>query len=389
MANSTAQAKRTKPERPEGFPLFPHANGQWARKKHGKFYYYGPWDDPEAALKRLEDEEAGRSHDHLTLKELFDRFLTAKHSRVVSGELTLPTYRDYLTVLQHVASFFGKHRPADELTADDFRQLRDSFARSHGPVRLQKDIVVTRMPFRWAYESGLLEHSVRFGPDFKPPSRRARLKATRAYGRKDFSAKEIKAILAAASQPLRAMILLGINAGLGQSDIANLQRRHVDLQAGWLEYPRPKTEIERRCPLWPETVAALQESLQTRPKPKGDADADCVFLTSHGRRYLRMTEKSRTDTITPSFRRLLNSLGIKDRRNFYSLRHTFETQAGESRDQVAVDLIMGHADHSMAANYRHRISDDRLRDVVAVVRTWLWPDTRKPATPPEGDDQNM
>ena len=33
---------------------------------------------------------------------------------------------------------------------------------------------------------------------------------------------------------------------------------------------------------------------------------------------------------------------------FYAFRHTFETIGGESRDQVAVNHIMGHADVSMA-----------------------------------------
>jgi hypothetical protein len=44
-------------------------------------------------------------------------------------------------------------------------------------------------------------------------------------------------------------------------------------------------------------------------------------------------------------------------------RHTFETIGGESRDQVAVNHIMGHADNSMAGVYRERIQR-RLRAVV-------------------------
>ena len=308
----------------------------------------------------------------LTLKELFDRFLTAKLARVKTGELNLRTYQDYVFVLQTVADVFGKNRLAVDLTAEDFRHLRDTFARTHGPVRLMKDITVTRMPFKWAYESGLLEHPVRFGPDFKAPSRRVRLKSMREKGRKDFSAEELRRIIETAKQPLRAMILLGINAGLGQSDIANLRESHIDWETGWLNYPRPKTEVMRRCPLWTETAEALREALALRPEPKDEDDAGIVFLTTQRRRFVRITGKSRTDTITPTFRRLLNSLGIDGRRNFYSLRHTFETVAGESRDQVAVDLVMGHSDNSMAANYRHRISDDRLRDVTETVRRWLW-----------------
>jgi hypothetical protein len=56
------------------------------------------------------------------------------------------------------------------------------------------------------------------------------------------------------------------------------------------------------------------------------------------------------------------------------LRHTFETIGGESRDQPAVDHIMGHAPQAndMSAVYREKISDERLRAVVQRVHTWLF-----------------
>ncbi len=37
--------------------------------------------------------------------------------------------------------------------------------------------------------------------------------------------------------------------------------------------------------------------------------------------------------------------------SFYALRHTFETVAGETKDQVAVDAIMGHVNGTMATHY--------------------------------------
>jgi integrase len=69
---------------------------------------------------------------------------------------------------------------------------------------------------------------------------------------------------------------------------------------------------------------------------------------------------------------LLRKLGINGRRNFYMLRHTFRTMADESKDQLAVDFIMGHEVPHMSAVYRETISDERLRAVTEHIRKWLF-----------------
>ncbi len=48
---------------------------------------------------------------------------------------------------------------------------------------------------------------------------------------------------------------------------------------------------------------------------------------------------------------------------FYSLRRTFETQAGDTLDQPAVDVVMGHtpAQNDMSGGLSPgRVNDDRL-----------------------------
>jgi integrase len=87
------------------------------------------------------------------------------------------------------------------------------------------------------------------------------------------------------------------------------------------------------------------------------------------------SEKGHTkDLVGNRFTNLLKSKKVyRSRLGFYTLRHVFETMAGDAKDQIAVDLIMGHVDGSMAGHYRERIEDTRLRAVVDHVRKWLWP----------------
>ena len=140
--------------------------------------------------------------------------------------------------------------------------------------------------------------------------------------------------------------------------------------------------MERRCPLWDETIDSLRQSLEHRPKHVRDVDSDIVFLTRKGNLWVRSVHREKNDggktlvtfdRVANEFDKILRSLSLKRRGlNFYALRHTFETIGGESRDQVAVDAIMGHVDPSMGALYREQISDDRLQAVVDHVHEWLW-----------------
>src|SRR5262249_44132863 len=162
----------------------------------------------------------------------------------------------------------------------------------------------------------------------------------------------------AAAPALKAMILLGINAGIGNSDVGNLPLSAIDLANGWLDFPRPKTGIARRCPLWPETVAAIKEALATRPKPKHAADAELVFVTKYGKSWAKDIADS---PVTKETRKLLDALGINGHRNFYCLRHSFRTVADEAKDQPAADFMMCHEVPHMSSHYREAIADVRLK----------------------------
>lgn len=383
MAHSTRGNRPHKPKKPRpDFPLFPHATGRWAKKVRGKLHYFGKVaDDPrgEAALNKWLDEKdallAGRtpraSKDTLTMGDAVSRFIEVKESQRDSGDIRQTTFDDYYAVGERLLLAFGKSRLVDDLASDDFEGLRKQLAKKLGPHALSREIQAVRTLFKYLYDAGVIDRPVRFGPAFKRPAKRIMRAHRQASGPKMLEAKEIRTLYYSAEQPLRAMILLAVNCGFGNHDCGTLQRSALDLQRGWVSHPRPKTAIERRCPLWADTVAAIEEAISSRPKPKDPADGKLVFLTKYGQPWAKDT----TDNpVTKEFRKLLNSTGIYRRGiGFYALRHVFQTIADEARDPVATQYIMGHSDGSMSGVYRERISDERLIAVTNHVHSWLFP----------------
>jgi integrase len=385
-SHPTAPAPAVKPVKPSkpypDFPLFPHACGQWAKKILGKMHYFGLWSDPDAALEayraQKDDLHAGRTPrldpDALTVKELANRFLNQKQTLVDGGELAALTWGDYKTACVEVLAAFGKGRLVSDLRPDDFADLRKRLARKWGPHRLNKTIQFIRCVFKFAYDAELIDRPIRFGPGFKRASKKVLRLQRAAAGPKLFSAEEVRRLMDMASIPVRAMILLGINAGFGNSDCGNLPQSAVDLDNAILDFPRPKTGIARRCPLWPETVEALREALAVRPEPKREEHAGLAFITRCGDSWHTGTTDGPLSRETG---KLLKKLDIHGRKGlgFYTLRHTFRTVADESKDQPAVDFIMGHEVPHMSSVYRETISDTRLRVVTDHVRKWLFPST--------------
>ncbi len=394
------RGSRPKPAKPRpDFPLFPHAAGVWAKKIRGKLHYFGPWEDPEGAERKYDEQKealhAGRkpreAAEGLTIKELVNQFLTAKLAARDAGELTPRSWLDYKAACDLLVSHFGKGRLVADLDPEDFAGLRKKMAKAWGPVTLGNVIQRMRVVFKFAWDNGLIDRPVRYGQGFKRPSKKT-LRVHRAkQGAKLFTAEEVRALvqgalvvgddgpeLVRAGPAMRAMILLGINCGFGNADCGNLPLSAVRLDTGWIDYPRPKTGIPRRCPLWPETVQAIREALAVRPGPKNAEDAGLVFVTRYGLPWAKGIADS---PVTKETAKLLKALGIGGRRNFYALRHTFRTVADEVKDQPAADFIMGHEIPNMSAVYRETISDERLRAVADHVRAWLFPAEKAEVAP--------
>ena len=399
MPDSTRKPGKRKPVKPyTGYPMFAHGSGQWAKKIRGKLFYFGVWANPEAALERLNREypylKDGREPPPIdvsngcSLRQLCNAFLELQENRLNSGELAPRSFQSYFNVCNVLIEHFDKGRLVADLCPLDFQGLRSALAGRYGIGTLRYMINVIRIVFNFAWKNNLIDRPVNYGTGFEKPSAKAIRKLRNDGGDKIFTREEVLRILdyleSKGDVVMRSMVLLAVNCGFGNTDVSDLPQKAVDFKSGWVNFPRPKTQIPRRIPLWPETIDALQKAIKSRPGARNAADGRLCFLTPKRRPWVMVQRKKQQEGAPPTFvswdavrvefKKILTHLEINGRRRlgFYTFRHVFETQAGESCDQVAVDAVMGHVDSSMAANYRHGVSDECLRAVVAVVHNWLF-----------------
>lgn len=401
MPKSTKSPGRKFPKPYKGFPLSAHVHtNRWYKKIKGQRHYFGPLDDWKAALARYEYEAPywadgatpppmGEKPDTSTgVRGVINAFMDAKARQVEAGEMTGRTLAEYHAVAKVIAATFGTRRSIETLTPDDFGKLRAALAKRHAsPTTLGNVITRARSIFKFAVDNGITDKATKYGTQFGKPKRRAVKLARREKAHQFFEPGEIHAMLAVADAPLRAMLLLGANCGLGNDDINNLTVDDLDLSAGLLDLYRRKTGEERRAVLWPETAEAVAEALHVRPEPHDAALEARVFITTHGREWVRTTihydptgpRVVRSDNVAQRFGKLrAKAKVLGEGRGFYTIRHTFRTVADAVPDRPAVDLTMGHesaADIRTAYVDPRSISAERLRAVADHVHAWLWPET--------------
>src|SRR5262245_13330496 len=235
-SHSSSNAQARKPH--ADFPLFPHhGTNRWAKKVRGKRHYFGPITGDEngrAALKRWLDQKddllAGRTPraklDGFTVADLCNKFLGAKRTQLDLGKLSPRSFFEYTRTTYLIVDAFGRNRNVDDLRPEDFEQLYQRLTRKHGLTTLGREITMVRSIFRYGVENDHIERAIKFGSIFKAPSkadkRKHKARQKHSNGARMFSADEINSMLNAAGPQLKAMILLGINGGLGNTDCSSL-----------------------------------------------------------------------------------------------------------------------------------------------------------------------
>jgi integrase len=164
-------------------------------------------------------------------------------------------------------------------------------------------------------------------------SRRFRFNHSVAAKIETFTVEEVRTLLHGCegfSERTKLYLLLMLNCGMYQNDIAELHRDEVSIAAGTLTRARSKTR-ERNGPivtykLWPETLALL--------KKHRNKDGELVLTTDEGkplvRHWLENGKARRYDVIQSAWHRLAGKLKVKKiRLGMKHLRKTAATILGQ------------------------------------------------------------
>jgi integrase len=414
------------PKKPyPNFPLFAAKNGQWrkdVRVNGGKPrpFYFGPWaTDPEgkAAVKEWLSREpairAGTDHIRvsstgpaLTLKDLLRRFLEQKQYEYSTGQLAAETLRDYIREANYLGTWAGAEAQVAAFTPDHFAGYRKHMeqSRSLGVDRLATSMRMVRAMFNHGGKMGWCPHPV-YGIGFDPPNTDPDAKAAAKIRKGEdvadlpiWTGEQIEWLLAHSGPVMQAAILMGINCGVGPSDLARMT--WLNIKGKRLSMRRGKTGIRREGYLWQRTRDALAV-LRTLPHQKAalerDGEKALVFLNKSGQALVTRKEyrhpadaaKIKTVKVSASFSASFGALVARAKAagvvaqdsplTFYNLRHTFYTIAENTERTVAVKRCMGHTLKGEGKKYdRKPLPMSRLRFVALYVKHRVWPKPKQP-----------
>lgn len=430
--NPTESARPRKPKRSKKaaahqekpyaeFPLYAHPLGYWSKKIDGKLVNFGRWGrmqdgvvvpvedyaagwrDALASYKvRIDDIRLGKDDGaapvdttRVRLNEMLNRVRTDMKRRADAREISARMHAEYVATCDRLIDLFGGSRVVSSLDPTDFGKLYDKLKDQYGPVRLGNEVQKVKTVFNYAAADRRkwIERVPDFGEEFRKPDARTMRRHRQMVGKRKFDAADVRALIDAAGVPLRAIILLGINAGFGNADAGRLRLSSLDLDRGWYHHHREKTWIERRAKLWPQTITAIREALadrtereakaksEDRPFPAEGVDPETVFVTRLGGAWA--TGDKADNAITGEFSKLLKKIGITKasrpglKLSFYSLRHTARTVANGMGDKnrSAIRKVMGHADGGEIDDvYIEEVSDEQLEAVANHIHAWLYPE---------------
>jgi integrase len=263
-----------------------------------------------------------------TIAGLIKAYLATKKSSVDAREISRQMYLEY----EHNAEVFGDWASQSGLTSTDqidsfclssYRSfilaLRDpanaAAGETHvlGSVTVRKRLARLKNLIEWAYETGHLAALPRNLKGFaKMRNTAGELDAEKTDAELFWTVDECRQLFRAATTRTRLYVLLALNCGYTQTDIATLRHAHLDLDAGTITRPRHKTKGKQVHKLWPITIEYLL--LEYSSSRRSEPGKGLVLLGKNGLPLIHESKETTTrqDTIRLAFAMVQKTL-IKKR----------------------------------------------------------------------------
>jgi integrase len=322
------------------------------------------WRDRLAVMQRSATSPDG------TVKAHVDRFVAVKMADVAAGELSAGRAVKLRLYLTEFADWVGHDTAVTEIagqTLSDYRLelLKRVEAHTWSRPTAKDRLDAVKSFVRWLWQIEAIASLPRI-LDGKFQALQIGAAPPRIV---IFSKQEIALSLAEACDRTKLYILLMLNCGMTQKDIADLLPTEVDWGVGRITRRRSKTGKFANVPkvsylLWPETLRLLRQE-------RSDPGSERVLLNEQGEPLWeeRIGEDGsckKTDNIRQAFERLKGKTKI--RKPLKSLKKTSASMLRNNEKYASLEsLFLGHAPRSMSDRHYTAVPQNLLDAAIS----WL------------------
>ena len=310
-----------------------------------------------------------RRYNPRMVSSAIKKFLKFKQGEVNSKQISPARLESLRYALMTFERRFSS-KQVNQISEADIERFRNEQSKRVSkneirPSTLDHYFRAIRQFFNWSYESRLIDERPRNLKTHQVKVPRQQIEV--------FSSSEIRSLLNGIGkknlhprwqsrtgpqvddhQVLRATILLGLNFGYTQMDIATLRVGdcHFGTRPPRVIKLRSKTGVQMRHLMWRETKSLLETQCAKKKK------TDLVFTRSGGRPIVPFTTDrngnvvgGRSTWMGDRFKRLVQRvLGDDDKRRIRELRKTGADYV-KQREVGVEKLYLGHTDVSMSGRY--------------------------------------
>lgn len=305
------------------------------------------------ALAEMMERTTGEALHVESTKDFFEGWLKSKEIRGAS-EGTVKRYRP---VLRGFLTMIGDRRASASVGSVTDMEI----ARYH-ELQLEQGKGPTTANFAVKVLGSVFATAVRRGLMLRNPAKSVEAVYSEAEERKPFTDDQIKAIIRAADEEWKGMILFGVHTGIRLNDAARLTWGSVDVTRRVLSFEEQKTARRKRRMSKETRVRLHPDILQwLSSRTKGAADT-ALFPSLSG------SPSGGHNGLSNAFYRVMAAAGVKaplgekkkgkGRRfrklGFHSLRHTLVSRM--ANEDVPADVrkaVVGHSSDEIHQRYVH------------------------------------